>query len=77
MNRQTHFNGIFESLWYGQCRGEFVSVVINCLFLCSIESSRTPTASFGEILEVKDGNSRIVYRSQVIQMGRCGCEGRR
>jgi hypothetical protein len=60
MNRQTGFNGVFESLWYDQCRGKCGSFVINCFFLYAIESRRTPTASFGEIMEVKDGNSRTV-----------------
>ena len=56
MNRQTIFNGVFESLRYDQCRGECGSFVVNCFFLYAIESRRIPTASFGEVMKV---NSRI------------------
>jgi hypothetical protein len=51
---------VYESLWYDQCREEFGSFVINFFFLYAIESRETPTASFGEIMEVEEGNSRIV-----------------
>jgi hypothetical protein len=42
-----------------------------------MESRGTPTASFGGTMEVEDGNSRTVQRPQLIQMGKCGREGRR
>jgi hypothetical protein len=68
---------VYESLRYDQCRGEWGNFVINCFILCAIESRRTPTGSFGEIREVKDDSSIIVWRSELVQMGKCGCEGRR